>query len=223
MDLKVLACHRRYLRSRPPAPGAQSSLQGNFHILISTTTEVFFGISCSMLRFGYLFPDPVMCVLLSVRKITRLFSLVQWCLGHVGVSLSLFSRWWRELLGNVITIFTVWKGKQIRSQYKAQTFLHGEVEVPLHLNHTLKSHCSGGKTTGEPAIVVTNSSGQEKWMADFDGLCEGKWSLPCPETALLSDSVLEGTAWGSLALTMENQDFSHPEGTSQVMGLLVKI
>lgn len=180
----------------------------------------------------WLFISRSSCVCPSVRKITQLFSLVQWCLGHVGVSRSLFSRWWRELLGKVITIFTVWKGKQIRSQYKAQTFLHCEVEVPLHLNHTLKSHCLGGKTTGEPPIVITNGSGQEKWMADDDGLCEGKRSLPCPLD--IRDSTAFSLYFGghclgftlsprSLALTMENQDFSHPGGTPQVMELLVKI
>ena len=158
--------HHRYLRSWPPAPGAQSSLQGNFLILFSAMTKSFFGMSRSMLCFGYLFPDPVVCVLLSVRKITRLFSLVQRCLGHMDVSRSLFFCWWHELLGNVITIFTVWKVEQIWYQCKAQTFLHGEVEVPLHWNHTLKSHCTGDKTAGEPPIVVPTAVGRrmnDRW------------------------------------------------------------
>lgn len=110
------------------------------------------------------FPDPVVCVFLSVIKITQLFSLVQWCLGHAGVS-SLFSFWWRELLENTITVFTVWKVKQALSLSHHFT---GKVKVPVHVNRTLESHGSGAETTedlmNEPQMVVTNISGQEMWM-----------------------------------------------------------
>lgn len=69
-------------------------------------------------------------------------------------------------------------------------------------------------------------------MADDDRLCEGKRSPPCPLD--IRDSTAFSLYFGghclgftlsprSLALTMENQDFSHPGGTPQVMGLLVKI
>ena len=68
-------------------------------------------------------------------------------------------------------------------------------------------------------------------MTDDDSLYEGQRSLPCPLDIRHSAAFslcFGGHCVGFIlspkppALTMENQDFSHPGGTSQVMGLLVK-
>ena len=161
MDLEVFACLIIDTWGPGPLNWEHRAVSGGTFASSSPPWPNFFWHVMQYALF-WLFISRSSCVRPSVRKITQLFSLVQWCLGHVGVSHSLFSRWWRELLEKVITIFTVWKGKQIRSQYKAQTFLHWEVEDPLHLNRTCKSR--GWNYRG-----ATNRGHQWQWAGELNG------------------------------------------------------
>lgn len=61
-----------------------------------------------------------------------------------------------------------------------------------HSNHTAR----GCKTWGNQQSWSPTALGRRSEWLTMSGLCEGKWSLPCPETALLSDSVLGGHCMG---------------------------